>query len=88
MAPIDSIERFYAHAIALEREAAERYAEFAVHFADRGEEVLAGLCGNPPRWSATSPERLLEIALHAEMCAFDRALEGLDARQREPAGHP
>lgn len=42
--PIDSIELFYAHAIAIEREASERYAEFAEWFADRDEEVLAGLC--------------------------------------------
>lgn len=42
--PIDSVEMFYAHALAIEREAAERYAEFDSWFQDRGEEVLAGLC--------------------------------------------
>ena len=42
--PIDSIEMFYAHALAIEREAAERYAEFERWFEDRGEDVLAGLC--------------------------------------------
>lgn len=44
--PIASIEEFYAHALAIEREAAERYVEFAAHFEDRGEEALAGLCRN------------------------------------------
>ena len=44
--PIRSVEEFYAHAIAIEREAAERYAEFRDWFADRGEDVLAGLCRN------------------------------------------
>ncbi len=44
--PIGSVEEFYAHALAIEREAARCYREFQAHFADRGEEVLAGLCGN------------------------------------------
>jgi len=41
---IQGVEEFYAHALAIEREAAERYAEFETWFHDRGEEVLAGLC--------------------------------------------
>lgn len=45
-APIATIEEFYAHALAIEREAAERYEEFAAHFEDRGDEVLAALCRN------------------------------------------
>jgi rubrerythrin len=111
--PIDSVERFYAHAIAIEREAAERYGEFATYYADRGEDVLAGLCRNlaqlegehleqllvasrhlqlpaiathefqwlesgspeaPAReffYRVASPRQLLEVALHAEMCALD-----------------
>jgi rubrerythrin len=40
------VEEFYAHAIAIEREAMERYAEFEQWFRDKGEEVLAGLCAN------------------------------------------
>jgi len=109
----ESLEQFYAHAIAIEREAADRYTEFAVYYADRGEDVLAGLCHNLaelegghlkqllgasrhlrlPALATTefqwlesgSPEapareffyrvanarQLLEVALHAEMCAFD-----------------
>jgi rubrerythrin len=42
--PIRTVEEFYAHAIAIEREAAARYAEFVEWFDERGEEVLAGLC--------------------------------------------
>jgi rubrerythrin len=45
-APIRSIEEFYAHALAIEREAGERYTEFAAWYDARGEEVLAGLCRN------------------------------------------
>lgn len=41
--PLDSLEQFYAHALAIEQEAAERYDEFAAWFEDRGEELLAGL---------------------------------------------
>jgi rubrerythrin len=44
--PIATVEVFYAHALAIEREAAERYGEFAAYFNDRGEEVLSGLCRN------------------------------------------
>lgn len=43
-APICSVEEFYAHALALEREAGERYREFADWFRNRGEEALSGLC--------------------------------------------
>jgi rubrerythrin len=47
--PICSVPEFYSHALAIEHEAAERYAEFREYFDDRGEEVLAGLCGNLSR---------------------------------------
>ena len=44
--PIRTIEEFYANALAIEREAAQRYEEFAAHFEDHGEDTLAGLCGH------------------------------------------
>ena len=44
--PVQSVEEFYAHALAIEREAAQRYAEFTEYFEDRGEDALAGLCRN------------------------------------------
>lgn len=43
---IATVEEFYAHALAIEREAADRYAEFEESFAGRGEDVLSGLCRN------------------------------------------
>ena len=43
---IASIEEFYAHALAIEREAAERYREFERWFRERDDEVLAGLCAS------------------------------------------
>ena len=42
--PIATVEEFYAHALAIEREAADRYGEFAAYFSDRDEDALAGLC--------------------------------------------
>jgi len=48
-APIKTVEEFYAHALAIEREAAQRYEEFTEHFEARGEDSLAGLCRNLAR---------------------------------------
>lgn len=42
---IHSTAELYAHAIAFEREAAERYAEFAGHMQDEGRDDLARLFG-------------------------------------------
>jgi rubrerythrin len=63
---ITTVEEFYAHALVIEREAAERYAEFAAYFTGHGEEVLAGLC----RSLAT-----LESEHHRQL---ERACEGLE----------
>jgi rubrerythrin len=41
--PIESVEEFYAHALAIEREAADRYVEFAEWFGTRNDEI-ATLC--------------------------------------------
>jgi rubrerythrin len=44
--PFADIAEFYAHALAIEREAVRRYREFHSYFAARRDEVLAGLCAN------------------------------------------
>ena len=41
--PVSTPNELYAHAIAIEREAAERYAEFAQHMADEGNDDVATL---------------------------------------------
>jgi len=41
MKTIQSATELYAHAIAIEREAAARYGELAQHMGDRGNEALA-----------------------------------------------
>jgi len=46
---IDALPEFFSHALAIEREAVQRYREFEAYFTGRGDEVLAGLCGNLAR---------------------------------------
>lgn len=58
--PIGSVEEFYAHALAIESEAAKCYRRFQEHFADHGEEVLAGLCGNLAHFEEDHHKLLLE----------------------------
>jgi len=41
--PVSTPNELYAHAIAIEREAAERYVEFAEHMADEGNDAVATL---------------------------------------------
>jgi rubrerythrin len=60
--PIGSVGEFYAHALAIEREAAKCYRRFQEHFADRGEEVLAGLCGNLAHFEEDHHRLLVERA--------------------------
>jgi rubrerythrin len=43
---VRTLAGLYAHALAIEREAADRYREFEAYFADRNAAVLAGLCRN------------------------------------------
>jgi rubrerythrin len=57
--PLQTVEEFYAHALAIEGEAAARYGEFATWFSERGEEVIAGLCRN---LAQMENEHFLELA--------------------------
>lgn len=71
--PVKTIEAFYAQALAIEREAAERYREFEAYFAPRGEAVLAAICGMLARMEA---EHYAQLA---------RAAEGLSLPEPDPA---
>jgi rubrerythrin len=71
--PIRSVEEFYAHALALEREAAERYSEFETWFFDRGEEVLAGLCRNLARMENEHFMELVRASRHLSLPSIDGA---------------
>ena len=71
--PIDSIEVFYAHALAIEHEAIERYEEFKAYFEDRGEDVLGGLCANMARGEREHHRKLLRAAKGMSLPAIDTA---------------
>ncbi len=69
--PIATIEEFFAHAIAIEREAATRYREFQAHFADRGEDVIAGLCRNLAGFEEDHLQDLLARAKGLDLPALE-----------------
>jgi rubrerythrin len=65
--PIGGMQEFYAHALAIEFEAAKSYREYQGFFADHGDEVLAGLCGNLARLEQQHYEKLLAQAKDLEL---------------------
>ena len=67
---IRGIEEFYAHALAIEREAAERYREFEAWFRDRDEEVLAGLCASIAFMEEEHLRQLLEASRNLSLPAL------------------
>jgi rubrerythrin len=78
--PIATVEEFYAHALAIEREAAARYGEFASHFAAAGDDVLEGLCRNLASHERDHFQELADGCAHLRLPAIDpteyRWLEG------------
>ena len=70
--PIQTVEEFYAHALAIELEAAERYAEFESYFRDRGEVVLAGLCANIGRMEGEHFRELVAASRHLRLPTIDK----------------
>jgi rubrerythrin len=82
--PIRSVEEFLAHAIAIEREAALRYREFQAHFAERGEDVLAGLCENLAHFEQQHCDDLVDRARGLSLPAIAaHAYRWLDGRSPE-----
>lgn len=71
--PIRSVEEFYAHALAIEHEAAQRYGEFEAWFRDRGEDILAGLCGNMARMEGDHFRELVAASRHLRLPAIGAA---------------
>ena len=72
--PLGGIEEFYAHALAIEREAVERYTEFASWFEDRGEEIFAGLCRNLAELEAGHLRQLQEASAGVAIPPIDASL--------------
>ena len=65
--PVTTVEEFYSHALAIEREAAERYREFTEYFEDRGEDMLAGLCRNLANMEQAHFDDLAECCARLEL---------------------
>jgi len=59
MKPIRSVGELYAHAIAIEREAAERYAQFAERMDDLGNQAVAEVFDTLARFEGEHLEALL-----------------------------
>ena len=85
---IETPNELYAHAIAIEREAAERYAEFAARMSERGHEALAELFS---RLAAFEMDHLTALERRTDGIALPRIGEGeycwLDAVSPEAAAH-
>jgi rubrerythrin len=71
--PIDDLELFYAHALAIEREALDRYEEFRTYFADRREEVFSGLCEQIAREERAHYEKLVRASSGMSLPPIDAA---------------
>jgi rubrerythrin len=73
MKAVHSVSELYAHAIAIEREAAERYSELAERMDDEGREELARVFAELARMEAghleTLERRAQEETSHVELLA-------------------
>lgn len=76
----------YAHAIAIEREAAQRYAEFAERMDDLGNEAAAAVFGTLARLEAEHLDELLRRTEGMDLPALDaHSYAWLDAAAPETA---
>ena len=84
---IQSAAELYVHAIAIEREAAERYREFATRMADQGNDELAGVFG---KLAAFESEHLKTLERRTDGVALPRLAADyawLDSGAPETAAH-
>ena len=68
--PIPTVEEFYAHALAIEREAAERYEEFTDYFDVQGEDALAALCRGLAHMERSHFEELARACVNMNLPAI------------------
>jgi hypothetical protein len=83
--PIRTVAEFYSHALAIEREAAERYGEFETWFFERGEDVLPGLCRNLAQMENAHFLELVRASRHLDLPPFPEDYQWLDAGSPEAA---
>ncbi|HZZ91470.1 MAG TPA: ferritin family protein [Usitatibacter sp.] len=84
--PLQTLESFYACALAIEREAAERYREFETFFAERGEAVLAAICGMLARMEAEHYAELTRASEGLALPSIDPAALGPDTEPAHESG--
>ncbi|OGA61918.1 MAG: hypothetical protein A3G81_10075 [Betaproteobacteria bacterium RIFCSPLOWO2_12_FULL_65_14] len=84
---IESAAELYVHAMAIEREAAERYGEFAARMADQGNEELASVFG---KLAGFESEHVKTLQRRTDGVALPRLAADyswLDAGAPETAAH-
>jgi len=69
--PITSVPELFAHALAMEREARERYLEFAEHLTDRGDYEVADLFVDLARHERDHAKRLQERSAGMDLPRID-----------------
>lgn len=77
-----AVEMFYAQAIAIEREAAARYREFAHQMAGYGNTATAELFMRLARFESEHAERLLETTAGMTLPSIERVRHDLAANNR------
>lgn len=84
---IESAAELYVHAIAMEREAAERYGEFAARMADQGNEELAGVFGKLAAFESEHVKTLQRRTQGVALPTLVADYSWLDAGAPETAAH-
>ena len=84
---IETAAELYVHAIAIEREAAERYAEFAARMADQGNEELAAVFAKLSAFEAEHLEALRRRSDGVRLPDLTSDYSWLDAGAPETAAH-
>lgn len=86
--PIGTIAECYAHAVAVEREAAARYAEFSELMAERGEEATAGLFESLARFDDEHAQALTRRAADLRLPRVDATAHAwVDDAEPEDVSH-
>jgi rubrerythrin len=86
--PLDTPESFYAHALAIERDAVDRYREFAAYFAARREVVLSAICSMLERMESQHHAELLQACEGMALPEVEPAAYGWDRENPAEAGPP
>jgi rubrerythrin len=86
-APIQNLEEFHAHALAIEREAAARYREFAARMADHDKDELAALFAKLSRLEQEHATLLEQRIGNADAALPQDQYRWIDSSAPETAAH-